>query len=141
MDIYQSSLHLTKGPCAVAKIAGIEVCWACKLRAVMRTNAYCKDDHYDLHTFRLLPALIRKMTEAKEEASETATIWGTGEPLREFMLSDDMARACLFLFRLDDPTQLPVKNARRSSISEAVGTSQYANWPRLSHKQWDLRVD
>ncbi len=101
-------LEPTNRPYAVAKIAGIEVCWAynrqygTRFLAAMPTNLYGKGDNYDLETSHVLPALIRKMTEAKEQESQSVTIWGTGEPRREFMLSDDMADACLFLMRLED---------------------------------------
>jgi GDP-L-fucose synthase len=101
-------LEPTNRPYAVAKIAGIEMCWAynrqygTRFLAVMPTNLYGKGDNYDLETSHVLPALIRKMAEAKQHNRETVKIWGTGEPRREFMLSDDMADACLFLMRLED---------------------------------------
>jgi GDP-L-fucose synthase len=101
-------LEPTNRPYAVAKIAGIEMCWAynrqygTRFLSAMPTNLYGIGDNYDLETSHVLPALIRKMAEAKEQGSQTVTIWGTGEPRREFMLSDDMADACLFLMRLED---------------------------------------
>jgi GDP-L-fucose synthase len=101
-------LEPTNRPYAVAKIAGIEMCSAYNRQygthflAVMPTNLYGEGDNYDLDTSHVLPALIRKMTEARQEGSKTVTIWGTGKPRREFMLSDDMADACLFLMGLSE---------------------------------------
>jgi GDP-L-fucose synthase len=101
-------LEPTNRPYAVAKIAGIEMCSAYNRQygthflAVMPTNLYGDGDNYDLNTSHVLPALIRKMTEATQEGRKTVTIWGTGEPRREFLLSDDMADACVFLLGLAD---------------------------------------
>jgi GDP-L-fucose synthase len=101
-------LEATNRPYAVAKIAGIEMCsaynrqYGTSFLAVMPTNLYGEGDNYDLKTSHVLPALIRKMTEAQQEGSKTATVWGTGKPRREFLLSDDMADACLFLMGLPD---------------------------------------
>jgi GDP-L-fucose synthase len=101
-------LEPTNRAYAVAKIAGIEMCSAynrqyrTRFLAVMPTNLYGEGDNYDLHTSHVLPALIRKITEARQAGSGAVTIWGTGEPRREFMLSDDMADACLFIMGLSD---------------------------------------
>jgi GDP-L-fucose synthase len=101
-------LEPTNRPYAVAKIAGIEMCaaynrqYGTRFLAVMPTNLYGEGDNYDLNTSHVLPALIRKMTEAMQEGSKTVTIWGTGKPRREFLLSDDLADACLFLMGLPD---------------------------------------
>src|SRR5216684_3413421 len=117
-------LEPTNRPYAVAKIAGIEMCWSYKQQygtrflAVMPTNLYGKGDNYDLETSHVLPALIRKMAEAKQHNRETVTIWGTGEPRREFMLSDDMADACLFLMRLEDDQFDSLISYSNSSIKE-----------------------
>ncbi len=117
-------LEPTNRPYAVAKIAGIEMCWAynrqygTRFLAVMPTNLYGKGDNYDLETSHVLPALIRKMAEAKQHNRETVTIWGTGEPRREFMLSDDMADACLFLMRLEDDQFDSLISYSNSSIKE-----------------------
>jgi GDP-L-fucose synthase len=99
-------LEPTNRPYAVAKIAGIEMCWAynrqygTRFLAVMPTNLYGEGDNYDLHTSHVIPALICKMWEAREQGHEAVTVWGTGEPRREFLYSDDMADACLFLMGL-----------------------------------------
>jgi GDP-L-fucose synthase len=100
-------LEPTNRPYAVAKIAGIEMCWSYNRQyktsflAAMPTNLYGAGDNYDLETSHVIPALIRKMHEAKINNSSVATIWGTGSPRREFLYSDDLADACLFLMNLD----------------------------------------
>ena len=88
---------------AVAKIAGIKLCQACRRQygcdfiSVMPTNMYGPNDNYDLQTSHVLPALIRKFHEAKINATATVTCWGTGAPLREFLYADDLGDACVFL--------------------------------------------
>jgi GDP-L-fucose synthase len=88
---------------AVAKIAGIKMCQAyrrqhgCDFISAMPTNMYGPNDNYDLQTSHVLPALIRKFHEAKKAGSPTVVCWGTGTPMREFLYSDDLARACIFL--------------------------------------------
>ena len=102
------ALEPTNSPYATAKIAGIEMCRAynrqfgTKYLAVMPTNLYGVADNYDLQNSHVLPALIRKMHEAKIHNHKTATVWGTGRPRREFLLADDLADACVFLMRLPD---------------------------------------
>ncbi|CAG1003760.1 GDP-L-fucose synthase [Methylophilaceae bacterium] len=96
-------LEPTNRPYAVAKIAGIEMCHAynrqygTKYLAAMPTNLYGPNDNYDLQNSHVLPALIRKMHEAKERGDREVVVWGTGTPRREFLYSDDMADACVFL--------------------------------------------
>jgi GDP-L-fucose synthase len=88
---------------AVAKIAGIKLCQAyrrqhgCDFISAMPTNMYGPNDNYDPLTSHVLPALIRKFHEAKESGAAEVVCWGTGAPLREFLYSDDLGRACLFL--------------------------------------------
>lgn len=90
---------------AVAKIAGIKLCQAyrrqygCDFISVMPTNLYGPNDNYDLQTSHVLPALLRKFHEAKMAKAPSVTCWGTGEPLREFLHADDLARACVFLMQ------------------------------------------
>lgn len=102
-------LESTNRPYAVAKIAGIEMCWAfnrqyrTRFLAVMPTNLYGPGDSYDLANSHVIPALIRKIHEAKLAGDATATVWGSGKPRREFLYSDDMADACVFLMNLPDP--------------------------------------
>ena len=96
-------LEPTNSPYAVAKIAGIEMCWSynrqygTKFIPVMPTNLYGPNDNFDLETSHVLPALIRKFHEAKQNNEPTVTIWGTGTPTREFLHVDDLADACLFI--------------------------------------------
>ena len=88
---------------AVAKIAGIKFCQACRRQhscdfiSAMPTNMYGPNDNYDLQTSHVLPALIRKFHEAKTNSAATVTCWGTGAPLREFLYADDLGEACIFL--------------------------------------------
>lgn len=97
------SLEPTNRPYALAKIAGIEMCWSynrqygTKYIAAMPTNLYGPNDNYDLHNSHVLPALIRKMHEAKRADAKEVVVWGTGTPKREFLYSEDMAEACLHL--------------------------------------------
>jgi GDP-L-fucose synthase len=101
-------LEFTNRPYAVAKIAGIEMCWAynrqygTRFLATMPNNLYGPGDHYDLQNAHVLPALIRKFHEAKVRGEPTGTVWGSGKPYREFLYSDDMADACVFLVDRDD---------------------------------------
>jgi len=101
-------LEPTNRPYALAKIAGIEMCWAynrqygTKFIAAMPTNCYGPEDNYDPDTSHVLPALIRKIHEAKSAGSHEITIWGTGKPKREFIYSDDLAEGCIFLLSLND---------------------------------------
>ncbi len=97
------SLEPTNRPYALAKIAGIEMCHAynrqygTRYMAAMPTNLYGPGDNYDLNNSHVLPALIRKMHEAKLSEAAEVVVWGTGTPRREFLYSDDMADACIYL--------------------------------------------
>lgn len=101
-------LEPTNSPYAIAKIAGIEMCRAynrqfgTKFVAVMPTNLYGLGDNYDLQNSHVLPALIRKMHEAKVRSDDQVVVWGTGTPRREFLLADDLADACMYLMGLSD---------------------------------------
>ena len=96
-------LEQTNEPYAVAKIAGIKLCEAyrdqhgCNFISAMPTNLYGQGDNYHLQNSHVIPALLRKFHEAKEQGASSVEIWGTGNPLREFMYVDDLAGACLFL--------------------------------------------
>ncbi|MFZ3018212.1 MAG: GDP-L-fucose synthase [Gallionella sp.] len=102
-------LEPTNRPYALAKIAGIEMCWSynrqygTKYMAAMPTNLYGPGDNYDLNNSHVLPALIRKMHEAKQRGDKEVVVWGTGTPRREFLYSDDMAEACIYL--LEQPEE------------------------------------
>lgn len=101
-------LEATNRPYALAKIAGIEMCWSYNRQygtnfiAAMPTNLYGPGDNYDLTSSHVLPALIRKMHEAKVRGDKEVTLWGTGSPRREFLSSDDMADASVHLMLLPE---------------------------------------
>jgi GDP-L-fucose synthase len=96
-------LEPTNEPYAIAKIAGIKMCeayrsqYGCDFISAMPTNLYGPNDNYDLNKSHVLPAMIRKFHEAKEENKPAVELWGTGSPLREFLHADDLADACFFL--------------------------------------------
>ncbi len=103
-------LEFTNRPYAVAKIAGIETCWAfnrqygTRYLAVMPTNLFGPADNYDLEGSHVLAALIRKMHEAAQEGQRPVELWGTGSPRREFLYSDDLGDAAVYLLSLPDDT-------------------------------------
>lgn len=96
-------LEETNEPYAIAKIAGIKLCesynrqYGRKFISVMPTNLYGPNDNYDLDNCHVLPALIKKAHEAKIKADRELVVWGSGNPMREFMHVDDLADACVFL--------------------------------------------
>ncbi|WP_025765247.1 GDP-L-fucose synthase [Dyadobacter tibetensis] len=99
------TLEPTNEPYAIAKISGIKMCeayrsqYGCDFISVMPTNLYGPNDNYDLENSHVLPAMIRKFHEAKQEGKPTVELWGTGSPLREFLHADDLAAACYFLMQ------------------------------------------
>ncbi|MGM0601581.1 MAG: GDP-L-fucose synthase family protein [Candidatus Rifleibacteriota bacterium] len=101
-------LEPTNEPYAIAKIAGIKMCesynrqYGTQFVAVMPTNLYGPGDNFDLETSHVMPALIRKFHEAKEQGKPEVEVWGTGKPRREFLYVDDMAAGCLFVMNLPD---------------------------------------
>jgi GDP-L-fucose synthase len=101
-------LEPTNRPYAIAKIAGIEMCWSynrqygTRYLAAMPTNLYGPGDNFDLANSHVLPALIRKTAEAKASGAKEVVVWGTGTPRRELLYSDDLAQACCFLMNLDE---------------------------------------
>jgi len=117
-------LESTNRAYALAKIAGVEMCWSynrqhgARFLAAMPTNLYGPGDHYDLRNSHVLPALIRKIHEAKQTGAGQVTLWGSGRPRREFLYSDDLGEACAFLMGLPDaefgrlvaPAQAPLIN-------------------------------
>jgi GDP-L-fucose synthase len=96
-------LESTNEAYAIAKITGIELCkfyrrqYGCDFISVMPTNLYGTNDNFDLDTSHVLPALIRKVHEAKEKELSEVIMWGTGKPKREFLYVDDLAEACVHL--------------------------------------------
>lgn len=99
------SLESTNEPYAIAKIAGIKLCESYNIQygtqyfSVMPTNLYGPNDNYDLQNSHVLPALIRKAHEARIRGDKKLAVWGSGQPLREFLYVDDLADACVFLMQ------------------------------------------
>ena len=106
------SLEPTNDAYAIAKIAGIKMCQAYRKQygfnaiCLMPTNLYGPGDNFDLNTSHVLPALIRKCHEAKESNSQNVTVWGTGEPRREFLYVKDLADACIFFMENYDSGEI-----------------------------------
>ena len=100
-------LEQTNEPYAIAKIAGIKLCesfnrqYGTKYISVMPTNLYGPNDNFDLQSSHVLPALMRKIHEAKINGDASVPVWGTGNPMREFLHVDDMADGCVFLMEKD----------------------------------------
>jgi len=98
-------LESTNEPYAIAKIAGIKMCdayrdqYGCNYISVMPTNLYGLNDNYHPQNSHVLPALIRRFHEAKEQNAVEVVIWGTGSPMREFLYADDLAEACYYLMQ------------------------------------------
>ena len=111
-DLLTGPLEPTNRPYALAKIAGIEMCWSynrqygkgggTRFLAAMPTNLYGPGDNYHPTNSHVIPALLRKFHEAKQAGRDEVVVWGTGTPRREFLYSDDMADACVFLMGLPD---------------------------------------
>jgi GDP-L-fucose synthase len=114
------SLEETNRPYALAKIAGIEMCWSynrqygTRYLAVMPTNLYGPGDNYHPQNSHVIPALIRKFHEAKLADAHEVTVWGTGTPRREFLYNEDMADACVYLMSLPDNEFIPLLAADRN---------------------------
>ena len=118
-------LEPTNDAYAIAKIAGIKMCdayreqYGCHFISAMPTNLYGPNDNYDLKNSHVLPAMIRKFHEAKSNGDAFVTIWGTGEPRREFLHADDLADACYFLMQeYDEPGLINVGVGEDISIME-----------------------
>jgi len=123
-------LEPTNRPYAVAKIAGIETCWAFNRQygtqyvAAMPTNLYGPNDNYDLTSSHVLPALLRKTHEAKVANAAEVSVWGTGTVLREFLHSDDMADACVFLMNLPNEVFQPIARSESQAPLFNVGCGE-----------------
>jgi GDP-L-fucose synthase len=102
-ELLSGPLEPTNEAYAIAKIAGIKLCqsyraqYGCDFISAMPTNLYGPNDNFDLTSSHVLPAMIRKFHDAREEKRKEVTIWGTGKPKREFLHVDDLADACVFL--------------------------------------------
>jgi GDP-L-fucose synthase len=103
-------LEPTNRPYALAKIAGVEMCWSynrqfqTRYLCAMPANLYGPGDNFDPQKSHVLPALIRKVAEAKALGHKQIVVWGTGTPRRELLFSEDLAEACVFLMNLDEAT-------------------------------------
>jgi GDP-L-fucose synthase len=128
-------LEPTNRPYALAKIAGIEMCWSynrqygTRYLAAMPTNLYGPGDNFDLNTSHVLPALMRKVIEAKAAGHPSITVWGTGTPRRELLYSEDLGEACVFLLALpedvygkllveDDPPLINIGTGKDLTVRE-----------------------
>ena len=127
-SLLTNTLEPTNEPYAIAKIAGIKMCeayrdqYACNFISAMPTNLYGPNDNYDLNNSHVLPALLRKMHEAKENAAPSVPIWGSGKPKREFLHVDDLAEACYFL--MQNYNDKPFVNV---GVGEDVSIAELAN--------------
>jgi GDP-L-fucose synthase len=149
-------LEFTNHPYAVAKIAGVEMCWSynrqygTRFLAAVPNNLYGPGDNYDLESGHVMAAFIRRFHEAKAAGARSVTLWGTGKPRREMLHSDDMAEACVALLELPDakfdglvagdstPPQPPLINIGRGEdctieelanrVREAVGFPGDIRW-------------
>ena len=147
-------LELTNRPYAIAKIAGLEMCWAynrqygTRFGAPMPTNLYGPNDSYDPEQSHVISAFIRKFYEAQKTGAKSVIAWGSGTPRREFLHSDDMAAACLHLANLPDAdwdalfplTRAPIVNLGTGTdqtiaelaetVRRALGATARIEWDR-----------
>ena len=136
-------LEPTNRPYALAKIAGIEMCWSynrqygTRYLAAMPTNLYGPDDNYDLSSSHVLPALLRKVTEAQAHGNREVTVWGTGTPRRELLFSEDMAEACVFLLELEDALYEGMLSSEEPPLIN-IGTGIDISIRELAEKICDL---
>ncbi|EMN01236.1 GDP-L-fucose synthetase [Leptospira noguchii str. 1993005606] len=127
-QLLDGKLEPTNEPYAVAKIAGIVMCqsynrqYGTNFISVMPTNLYGPGDNYHPENSHVLPALIRRFYEAKIKNLPEVIIWGTGKPLREFLYSDDMASACVFLMKNYDVTGDP-KGGEHVNVGSGIEVS------------------
>jgi GDP-L-fucose synthase len=123
-------LESTNRPYAIAKIAGIEMCWAYNRQygtnfiAAMPTNLFGPGDNYDLTTSHVIPALIRKIDQAKQAGRDEVVVWGTGKVRREFLYSDDMAEGCVHLMNLDESRFQGVARSQDVAPLVNIGTGE-----------------
>ena len=147
-------LELTNRPYAIAKIAGLEMCWAynrqygTRFGAPMPTNMYGPNDSYDPEQSHVISAFIRKFYEAQKTGAKSVIAWGSGTPRRQFLHSDDMAAACLHLANLSDAdwdalfplTRAPIVNLGTGTdqtiaelaetVRRALGATARIEWDR-----------
>lgn len=122
-------LEPTNRAYALAKIAGIEMCWSYNRQfetqylAAMPTNLYGPGDNFDLQGSHVLPALMRKVVEAKQAGRRELEVWGSGEPRREFLFSDDLAEACIHLLSLPEDAFAGLLNKETAPLVN-IGTGE-----------------
>nr|WP_294859567.1 GDP-L-fucose synthase [uncultured Fluviicola sp.] len=124
-SLLTGTLEPTNEPYAIAKIAGIKLCDAyrdqhgCNFISAMPTNLYGPNDNYDLSNSHVLPAMIRKFHEAKNNGTKEVVVWGTGKPMREFLYVDDLAEACYFLIEnYNDPGAINIGTGNDVTIED-----------------------
>ena len=130
-------LEPTNEPYAIAKIAGIKMCdayrdqYGCNYISVMPTNLYGLNDNYHPQNSHVLPALIRRFHEAKEQNAAEVVIWGTGSPMREFLFADDLAEACYYLMQnYNEPGLVNIGTGEDLSIKDlALLIRQIVGYP------------
>jgi GDP-L-fucose synthase len=156
-SLLTSELEYTNEPYAIAKIAGIKMCESYNLQygtnfiSVMPTNLYGPNDNFDLETSHVLPALLRKMHEAKVNDTPQVEIWGSGKPRREFLYSEDMADACVFLLEnrdfsdvveLEKNSTLNIRPERSAlGVKNSTFSNDSANEIRNTHLNIGTGVD
>ena len=125
-------LEETNEPYAISKIAGIKLCenyrrqYGCDFISAMPTNLYGPNDNYDLESSHVVPALLRKFHEGKVKNKPEVQIWGSGNPLREFLHVDDMANACYFLMQIySENLFVNVGSGDQLSIKELAELTSY----------------
>ena len=122
-------LEPTNRAYALAKIAGVEMCWSYNRQygtqfvAAMPCNLYGTEDNFDLQTSHVLPALIRKAVEAKRAGSSTLTVWGTGTPRRELLHSEDLAEGAIFLLEAEEAIYGALLNSEQPPLVN-IGTGE-----------------
>jgi len=127
LSLLTGPLEQTNEPYAIAKIAGIKLCesynrqYGVDFRSVMPTNLYGPSDNFHPENSHVLPALIRRFHEAKENSDDQVVVWGTGEPRREFLYVDDMASASVHVMRLPKALYEKQTNSMMSHINVGSG--------------------
>lgn len=120
-------LEPTNEPYAIAKISGIKLCesynrqYGTDYRSVMPTNLYGENDNFHLENSHVIPAMIRKIHDAKTAGAPTVTLWGSGKAMREFLHVDDMAAACLHVMELSAPVYRSVTEPMLSHLNVGTG--------------------
>lgn len=138
-QLLTGSLEPTNEPYAIAKIAGIKLCQAYRAQygndfiSAMPTNLYGPNDNFDLNSSHVLPAMIRKLHDARMEGRREVTLWGSGTPRREFLHVDDLADACVFLMqRYGDAMHINVGTGVDVSIRELAELVRTIVYPDAS---------